>query len=162
MKKETFKSEWDWQGQSQYEGKEIEALKGQIEVLTRQAEMFDEVGNFVGWNEAQMETVRFLKGKLAEMRAEKAQKAADEAAEKASEETKTLSACAYKQEGTNRNVRTFLMFKFGDWLTWGQLSDEQQKIVEDRMGYSPYGNNVYTKKARLACEAAGIEWRGEK
>ena len=162
MKKETFKSEWDWQGQSQNEGKEIEALKGQIEVLTRQAEMFDEVGNFVGWNEAQMETVRFLKGKLAEMRAEKAQKAADEAAEKASEEAKTLSACAYKQEGTNRNIRTFLVFKFGDWLTWGQLSAEQQKIVEDRMGYAPYGNNVYTKKARLACEAAGIEWMGQK
>ena len=162
MKKETFGAAWDWQGQSQNEGKEIEALKGQIDLLKRQAERFDEAGNFVGWDDAQMETVRFLKGKLAEMRAEKAQKAADEAAEKASEEAKTLSACAYKQEGTNRNIRTFLVFKFGDWLTWGQLSAEQQKIVEDRMGYAPYGNNIYVKKARLACEAAGIEWRGEK
>ena len=162
MKKETFKSEWDWQGQSQYEGKEIEALKGQIEVLTRQAEMFDEVGNFVGWDEAQMETVRFLKGKLAEMRAEKAQKAAAEKAAKDAEASKTLSACAYKQEGTNRNIRTFLVFKFGEWLTWDQLSAGQREIVEDRMGYAPYGNNIYVKKARLACEAAGIEWRGEK
>ena len=162
MKIETFGAEWDWQGQSQNEGKEIEALKGQIALLSRQAERFDEVGNFVGWDEAQMETVRFLKGKLAEMRAEKAQKAADEAAEKASEEAKTLSACAYRQEGYNRNVKTFLLFKFGDWLTWGQLSDEQQKIVESRMGYAPYGQDVYLKKARLACEAAGIEWRGQK
>ena len=160
--KDTFGEEWDWQGQSQNEGKEIEALKDQISLLTRQAEMLDEAGNFVGYDEAQMETVRFLKGKLAEMRAEKAQKAAAEAAEKASEEAKVLSACAYRQEGTNRNTRTFLVFKFGDWLTWGQLSDEQQKIVEDRMGYSPYGNNIYVKKARLACEAAGIEWRGQK
>ena len=162
MKKETFGAEWDWQGQSQNEGEEIEALKGQIDLLKRQAERFDEVGNFVGWDEELQETVRFLKGKLAEMRAEKAQKAADEAAEKASEEAKTLSACAYKQEGTNRNIRTFLVFKFGDWLTWGQLSDEQKEIVEDHMGYAPYGNSVSIKKARLACEAAGIEWRGQK
>lgn len=162
MKIETFGEEWDWQGQSNNEGKEIEALKGQIAFLTRQAEMFDESGNFFGWDDAQMETVRFLKGKLAEMRAEKAQKAADEAAEKASEEAKTLSACAYKQEGTNRNIRTFLVFKFGDWLTWGQLSDEQREVVESRMGYAPYGQDVYIKKARLACEASGIEWRGQK
>lgn len=162
MKIETFGEEWDWQGQSQNEGKEIEALKGQISLLKRQAERFDEVGNFVGWDEAQMETVRFLKGKLAEMRAEKAQKAADEAAEKASEEAKTLSACAYKQEGRNRNVLTFLLFKFGEWLTWDQLSAGQREIVESRMGYAPYGKDVFLKKARLACEAAGIEWRGEK
>ena len=162
MKKETFGEEWDWQGQSQNEGKEIEALKGQIELLKRQAERFDEVGNFIGWDEAQMETVRFLKGKLAEMRAEKAQKAAAEKAAKDASASKTLSACAYKQEGNNRNTRTFLVFEFGDWLTWGQLSDDQKKIVEDRMGYAPYGNNVSVKKARLACEAAGIEWRGEK
>lgn len=162
MKIETFGAEWDWQGQSQNEGNEIEALKGQVEFLTRQAEMFDEVGNFVGYDEAQMETVRFLKGKLAEMRAEKAQKAADKAAEKASEEAKTLSACAYRQVGSNRNIRTFLVFCFGDWLTWGQLSAEQKKIVESRMGYAPYGNNIYIKTARLACEAAGIEWRGQK
>lgn len=160
--KETFKSEWDWQGQSKNEGKEIEALKAQISLLTRQAERFDEVGNFVGWDEELQETVRFLKGKLAEMRAEKAKKAADEAAEKASEEAKTLSACAYKQEGTNRNIRTFLLFKFGEWLTWDQLSAGQREIVESRMGYAPYGKDVFLKKARLACEAAGIEWRGQK
>ena len=160
--KDTFGEEWDWQGQSQHEGKEIEALKGQIACLTRQAERFDEVGNFVGWDEAQMETVRFLKGKLAEMRAEKAQKAAAEKAAKDEEASRTLSACAYRQEGTNRNVRTFLVFEFGDWLTWDQLSAEQREIVENRMGYAPYGYDVYVKKARLACEAAGIEWRGQK
>ena len=160
MKIETFGEEWDWQGHN--EGKEIEALKGQIACLTRQAERFDEVGNFVGWAPSQMETVSFLKGKLAEMRAEKAKKAAAEKAAKDASASKTLSACAYKQEGTNRNVRTFLVFEFGDWLTWDQLSAEQREIVESRMGYAPYGNNVYIKKARLACEAAGIEWRGNK
>ena len=54
------------------------------------------------------------------------------------------------------------MFKFGDWLTWGQLSAEQKEIGEARMGYALYVNNFYTKKARLACEAAGIEWMGQK
>ena len=162
MKLNTFKSEWDWQEQSQNEGKEIEALKGQIELLARQAEMLDEAGNFAGWDEAQMETVRFLKGKLAEMRAEKAQKAAAEKAAKDAEASKTLSACAYRQEGYNRNVKTFLLFRFGDWLTWDQLSAEQREVVESRMGYAPYGQDVYVKKARLACEASGIEWRGQK
>lgn len=150
MKKETFGEEWDWQGQSQNEGKEIEALKGQIEVLTRQAEMLDEAGNFVGWDEAQMETVRFLKGKLAEMRAEKAPKAP------------VIKVRAGEARGfLGATVPTLFFSIDGEEEPFNRMSFKHQSIVENALGMGAIAAQNDWGRAYAACQDAGIEWEGE-
>ena len=150
MKKETFGEEWDWQGQSQNEGKEIEALKGQIDLLTRQAERFDEVGNFVGWDEELQETVRFLKGKLAEMRAEKAPK------------TPVLKVRAGEARGfLGATVPTLFFSIDGEEEPFNRLSMKNQSIVEKALGMGAIAAQNDWWRAYAACQDAGIEWDGE-
>lgn len=150
MKKETFKSEWDWQWQSQYEGKEIEALKGQIEFLTRQAEMFDEVGNFVGYDEAQMEAVRSMKGKLAEMRAEKAPKAP------------VIKVRAGEARGfLGATVPTLFFSIDGEEEPFNRMSFKHQSIVENALGMGAIAAQNDWGRAYAACQDAGIYWEGE-
>ena len=149
MRIETFGAEWDWQGQSQNEGKEIEALKGKISLLKRQAERFDEVGNFIGWDEAQMETVRFLKGKLAEMRAEKAPKA-------------VIKLRAGESRGfLGEKVPTLFFSIDGEERPFNMLSMKNQSIVEDALGLGVIAAQKDWWHAYAACQDAGIEWEGE-
>lgn len=150
MKIETFGAAWDWQGQSQNEGKEIEALKCQIEFLTRQAEMLDEAGNFVGYEEARMETVRLLKGRLAEMRAEKAPK------------TPVLKVRAGEARGfLGATVPTLFFSIDGEEHPFNRMSFKHQSIVENALGMGAIAAQNDWGRAYAACQDAGIEWEGE-
>ena len=149
--KDTFGEEWDWQGQSQNEGKEIEALKEQIACLTRQAERFDEVGNFVGWDEAQMGAVRSLKGKLAEMRAEKAPKAP------------VIKVRAGEARGFLGATVPTLFFSIdgGEEEPFNRMSFKHQSIVENALGMGAIAAQNDWGRAYAACQNAGICWEGE-